>query len=122
MRLPARDVVASAFVGLAVVIYLAWLFEFTFGVLDVWTVTVAVLALGIAASVSAVVPGFDALLHGSRPYLVVASVLGAVALVAGLWAMYAVDPLPLAVLMIATIVLWAVATVRHTQTTALTAG
>ena len=43
-----------------------------------------ILALGFVASASAVVPGFERLVHGSRLYLAVTSVLGLGALVAGL--------------------------------------
>jgi hypothetical protein len=44
---------------------------------------VAVLALGFAASASAVVPTFSQLLHGSKTYLSITSLIGLAALAAG---------------------------------------
>jgi hypothetical protein len=60
-RLTARDRAATAFVVLATIVYLAWLAGAELpGLSSVRTVTVAMLALGFAASASAVVPGFAA--------------------------------------------------------------
>jgi hypothetical protein len=121
MRIPSRDVLATVLVGLGVVIYLAWLVGYPAPVLDdPATIAIAVLVLGIGASMSAVVPGFSELLHGSRPYLGVTSVLGLVAFLAGLWAIYATDEVALAVMVVCTVILWLVSTVRHT--TAAEAG
>lgn len=44
---------------------------------------VAVLALGFAASASAVVPTFGQLLHGNKAYLVITSLIGLAAATAG---------------------------------------
>lgn len=119
MTLPMRDVLASVLVGLSVVIYLGMMIGIALpGLSDVTGVTVAVLVLGIAASISAVVPGFDELLHGSRLYLVAASLLGAVALVGGVWALLSNDATALAVLVLATVVLWGMSTARHMATAA----
>ena len=72
-----------------------------------------VLALGFVASASAVVPGFAALLAGSRAYLVGASLVGLVALLSGVLTILNATGETLAILMIATLVMWAAATVRH---------
>jgi hypothetical protein len=73
-----------------------------------------VLVLGVAASVSAVVPGFGALLHGSRLYLALASILGVIAFAAGLWTIFfGGTEAVLAGLVGATVLLWAMSTVRH---------
>ena len=116
MRLSTRDLLATALVGVAVVLYGAWLIGmempwFT----EVSAVALGVLVLGISASMSAVVPGFAELLRGSRSYLAAASVLGLVAFAAGVWAVWAQEPIGLAVLVAATLVLWAMSTWRHME-------
>jgi Mn2+/Fe2+ NRAMP family transporter len=78
------------------------------------TIAVLVLVLGFIASASAVVPGFAALLAGSRLYLALASVGGLVALVCGVLTVTQGTEQTLAILMVATIGLWAAATARHT--------
>jgi hypothetical protein len=60
-----------------------------------------------------VVPGFTELLHASKTYLVITSALGLLALVAGVIALAAGSSTMLATLVIATVVLWALATIRH---------
>jgi hypothetical protein len=72
-----------------------------------------VLCLGILASASAVVPGFGELLRGSRGYLAISSAFGVLALGAGLYALIAGEAAALTVLVLATLVMWAMATVRH---------
>jgi hypothetical protein len=76
-------------------------------------VAIVVLVLGVAASVSAVVPGFGELIHGSRLYLLTASALGVLALGAGVWAVVRDEGGGLAVLVLATVGMWAMSTVRH---------
>ncbi len=117
MHLSTRDLLATVLVGVAVVLYGAWLV----GVAIPWftdpsTVALGVLVLGIGASVSAVVPAFAELLHGSRAYMAAASAFGLVAFLAGLWAVAAKEPIGLAVLMAAILVLWAMSTWRHLET------
>jgi hypothetical protein len=93
-------------------VYAAWLI----GVAvpgEVAGVALIVLVLGIAASMSAVVPAFSELLHGSRFYLAASSALGLVALAAGAWALAAGEPTALVVLVMATLLLWAMSTMRH---------
>jgi hypothetical protein len=107
---------ATVLVGAALVLYAAWLIGmqmpwFT----DASAVALGVLALGILASMSAVVPGFAELLRGSRTYLAAACALGLVAFVAGVWAVWAKEPIGLAVLVASTLVLWAMSTWRHME-------
>ena len=116
MRLSTRDLVATVFVGVAIVLYAAWLV----GMDMPWftepgAVAVGVLVLGIGASLSAVVPGFAELLHGSRSYLAASSAVGLLAFIAGLWAVWAKEPIGLAVLVVATLILWAMSTWRHAE-------
>jgi hypothetical protein len=73
----------------------------------------AVLALGVLASMSAVVPMFDQLLRGSKPYLVVTSAIGCVAAVAGVSVLVAESEAALAVMVVSMITLWLIATIHH---------
>jgi hypothetical protein len=105
---------ATLFVAVSLVVYAAWAVGAAIpGLAEVGAVAVAVLALGVAASISAVVPGFWELLRGSRLYLVGASVLGALAFGGGLWAVFSGDAAALALLVLATLALWAMSTMRH---------
>ena len=112
MTVSRRDGIATVLVATTTVIYLLWLAG-PLGGLTASTVALLVLALGFIASASAVVPGFAALLAGSKTYLALASVAGLIALACGLLTMLQATELTLAVLVIATIILWAAATVRH---------
>jgi hypothetical protein len=112
--MPPRDVLATILVGIAAVIYLAWLFDMPFPALDTPSaIAIAVLVLGVCASLSAVVPSFSELLSGSRPYLIATSIFGLAAFGAGLWTIYASDTAALALMVVCTLVLWAASTVRH---------
>jgi hypothetical protein len=114
MRITWRDALATLFVALALVVYAAWAIGASIpGFGEVNAVAVAVLILGVAASISAVVPGFAELLHGSRLYLVTASALGLLAVGAGLWAFLAGEAMALAGLVLVTVAMWAMSTVRH---------
>jgi hypothetical protein len=112
MRMMGRDKAATIFVGVATVLYAAWLIAPTDAV-GVRAVTAVVLALGFAASASAVVPGFERLWRGSRPYLAITSLIGLGASVAGILALVRESEAMLAVLMAATVVLWVTSTLRH---------
>ena len=115
MRIPRRDVIATGLVAAAAVLYLLWLVDLTLPALSSTRATgVAILGLGFAASASAVVPGFDQLLHGNRAYLVASSLLGLVAFVAGVMMLWSAGSTTLAVLMAVMVTLWAVATTHHT--------
>ena len=114
MRFPWREWVATFFVGAGVVAYVIWLVgSESPGDAAIRVMTGSVLALGFAASATAVVPAFDQLMRGSRTYLWVASTLGLLALVTGLWALFAADEAMLAALVVVTVALWVIATVRH---------
>jgi hypothetical protein len=82
---------------------------------DIRAVTVAVLALGMPVSAAAVVPGFSGLIHGSRAYLLGASVLGFVALALAVLTLANGTEETLAAMVVAMVVLWAMATVRHSS-------
>jgi hypothetical protein len=114
MRIPIRDLIATALIAIALLLYGAWAFGVDLPIMSSTSgVAAGVLVLGIAASASAVVPGFVELLHGSRPYLVVTSVLGLVALASGIVAILQGDGRALGALIVSTLILWAVSTNRH---------
>lgn len=117
MRLNRTDVVATVFVAAAAVLYALWLADVGVpGLRSARVMGAVILGLGWAASASAVVPSFDALIkRGSRVYLAVTSVLGALALAAGILVLVDADEGMLATLAAATGVLWLMATVRHTM-------
>ncbi len=112
MSIPRRDLIATASVAIAMLIYGLWLIGPLDG-LTVGSVALLVLALGFVASASAVVPGFAALLAGSKVYLAAASIVGLVALACGVLTVLDATELTLAILVLATIGLWAGATFRH---------
>jgi hypothetical protein len=67
MRLPKKDVVATGLVALAGLVYLLWAVDFTLPGMDRVRVSgVVVLAVGFAASASAVVPTFSRCFTGTR--------------------------------------------------------
>ncbi|PWI17023.1 hypothetical protein DI272_24800 [Streptomyces sp. Act143] len=114
MRLPRRDIIATALVAAGAVVYLLKAADAVLpGTGGTRAAAAIILALGFAASASAVVPGFEELWHGSRVYLVAASLLGVVALVGGVLTLAAARDTALAVLMAATTALWLMATIRH---------
>jgi hypothetical protein len=115
MHVSWRDSIATILVAIGVVVYGAWVVGPGIpGFVEPARVALAVLVLGVAASISAVVPGFDELLRGSKPYLAATSALGVVALGAGVWTIVAGGAeAGLAVLVLATVVLWAMSTMRH---------
>lgn len=111
-RLTWRDGLASVFVGAGVVLYILWLAGAEF--VGPRALAAIVLGLGLAASVTAVVYGVGAgLLKAPKVYLVVASLIGIVALVAGFVAVTNISETMLATLVVSTVVLWLMATVRH---------
>lgn len=109
-----RDSIATLLVALAVVIYGAWALGLAIPALTtVEVIAVGILVLGVGASISAVVPGFGELLHGSRTYLAATSLLGILALAGGIYAILTGEAIALAVLALATVILWALSTARH---------
>jgi hypothetical protein len=116
MRFPRRDWFATAMVALATLMAVLWAVDATLpGLEGVRATGVVVMVCGFVASAGAVVPGFDGLIHGNRIYLVVASLLGLVALGAGIGLLVSAESWWLAVLVAATVVLWAMATIRHSR-------
>ncbi len=112
MSIPMRDRIATLLVATATLIYVLR-FTGILGGLTAGSVALIVLALGFVASASAVVPSFAALLAGSKLYLALASLGGLVALVCGAITVTQATEETLAILVIATIGLWAAATARH---------
>ena len=116
MRIPRRDVYSTGLVAAAAVLYVLWLADLTLPGMSGTRATGIVhpRAPGFAASATAVVPGFDQLLHGNKAYLVASSLLGLVAFVAGVLMLWSAESATLAVLMVVMVTLWAVATTHHT--------
>jgi hypothetical protein len=114
MRLPKKDIIATALVAVAVALYLLWLLDATLpGMNDTRVTGLAVLALGFAASASAVVPGFEQLMHGNKAYLSVTTLLGLVAFAGGLTMVLWASSAGLGVMVGAMAVLWAISTTHH---------
>jgi hypothetical protein len=114
MKLTRRDRFATVLVATAALVYVLWLLGVgSADVTGVRTVASIVLALGFVASASAVVPGFDGLVHGSKTYLVGTSLMGLGALVSGVGALVTGETLALGLLTAATVLLWVVSTARH---------
>jgi hypothetical protein len=114
---------ATFFVAVGALVYALWLAGVgSEGATGVRVAAGIVLALGFGASASAVVPGFNALLRGSKLYLVVTSLLGLGALVAGISALVSGREVVLGLLVATTVVLWAISTLRHTLAAGSTEG
>lgn len=115
MRVSWRDGLATLFVGVGALLYGLWLAGAEVaGVSGTKAVGAIILGLGLAASVIAVVYGVGAgLLHASKTYLVIASLIGLAALVAGVAVLVTANEIWLGTLMAATVVLWLISTVRH---------
>jgi hypothetical protein len=114
MHLTSRDRLATLFVAIGGIVYVLWLAGVgSEGAQGVRLVTGIVLALGVAASASAVVPGFDGLLHGSKMYLAGTSLIGLAAFAAGIAALLGGHEAMLGLLVATTVVLWIISTVRH---------
>ncbi len=119
MRLTWRDGLATVFVGLAALMYSLWVAGVSVLGLGARGIGGMVLGLGVAASITAVVYGVGAgLLQASKVYLGISSLIGLVALVAGVITLMSASEPMLEVLVVATVLLWMMATVRH----ALVAG
>ena len=115
MRFGRRDLIATVCVVAGVLVYALWAANHPLpGLSSVRVVALFVLGTGVAASASAVVPSFTQLLHGSKTYMAITSVVGAVALVAGIIAVFRETDVMLHLLVAATVALWIIATVRHT--------
>ena len=114
MRLLKRDIIATGLVSAAGIVYLLWAIDASPpGLSGTRATGLVVLGLGFAASASAVVPGFAQLIHGSRIYLAVTSLVGLVAFGAGVQVILSASELAPGVLMGAMGVLWLIATIHH---------
>ena len=112
--LPRRDVIATGLVAVAAVLYLLWVIGSSPpGLTGIRATGAVILALGFAASATAVVPGFGELLHGNKMYLTVTSLIGLGAAIGGVLVLFAESHAGLAVVMAAMVVLWLVATTHH---------
>jgi hypothetical protein len=119
MRLTWRDGVATVFVAAAAVVYGLWVTGTAWPGVSTRVLGAVVLGLGWAACTinqreMAVVYGVDR--NRRRPpmaYIVLASALGVVSLVAGIWALVGANEAMLATLVTAMVALWAMSTVRH---------
>jgi hypothetical protein len=114
MRFPKTDIIATCLVAAAGLLYLLWAIGSTLpGMSSTRATGIAVLALGFAASASAVVPTFGQLLHGSKTYLALTSLIGVAALAAGIQMLITASGTGLTVMMAAMAVLWLIATIHH---------
>ncbi|MGE5289061.1 MAG: hypothetical protein ACM3ML_18070 [Micromonosporaceae bacterium] len=114
MHLPKRDIIATGLVAAAGLLYLLWAIGSALpGMSSTRATGVAVLALGFAASASAVVPTFGQLLHGNKTYLVITSLIGLAALAAGMQMLITASGAGLTVVMAAMALLWLIATIHH---------
>ena len=115
MRLTWKDAVSTVFMAAIVVIYIALLNSTTAWLISSARGTAAaVLVLGMVGGcgMSATAGQYQG--ARTRAYTSLANVLGATALVAGVIALITASAVALAVLVMATLTLWLVATVRHT--------
>jgi hypothetical protein len=116
MILPKRDIFATALVVLAGALYLSWAAgSAPPGLGSTRATGLVILGLGFAASASAVVPGFERLVHDDKPYMAVMSLIGLVALVGGVVMLVTAGAAWLGLMMGTMGVLWLVSTVHHTK-------
>lgn len=118
MNLKRHDAWATTFVFGALALWVLWWTDTAFEGLSTRIVGTVVFALGFAACMSdqqemPAVFGVGNERRVSRAYLVVASLLGVVALGAGVITMIGGSATWLAVLVITTSLLWAISTLRH---------
>lgn len=114
MRLSKRDSIATGMVVVALVVYGLWAAGHPLPNMSGTRATgMVILVLGFLASATAVVPSFAQLLHGNKAYLAITSLIGVVAVVAGVQMLYAASKIGLAVVMAAMVLLWLIATTHH---------
>ncbi len=114
MRLARRDQIATALVAVSVLLYVLWRADSTLpGMSSIRASGTVVLVLGFAASASAVVPTFDALLRGNKAYLAVTSLVGVLAFIGGLLMLISESETGFAVMVASMAVLWLVSTTHH---------
>jgi hypothetical protein len=114
MRISTRDRVATVVVGAAALLAIGWFADLPgLQTLDITSVTVLVLVLGLPLSAAAVIPGFAGLIGGSRIYLAISSALGVAATAAAVLTLVNHTEETLVALVGLTVVLWAASTLRH---------
>ncbi len=116
MRLPKRDVIATGLVAVAGLLYGLWAADASPPGMHATRVTgLVVIGLGFVASASAVVPTFEQLLHGSKAYMGVTSLIGLVAVVGAIQVLVAASDAGLGLVMGAMVALWLIATIHHRE-------
>jgi len=116
MRLPKQDIVATLLVAAAGLLYLLWAVgSAPLGLSSTRATGLVTLGLGFAASASAVVPNFDQLIHGNKAYVAVTSLIGVVALIAGVQMLLTASDAALGVLVTGMGTLWLIATLHHSR-------
>ncbi len=120
-RLTFKDALATLFTLAAVLVYVLWATETAFIDTGTRTIALAVFALGFAGCMSnersmtsMYAAGADRTV--SMTYVVTSTLIGFVALVAGLAAMLTGTEAMVATLVVATVALWILSTVRHMMT------
>jgi hypothetical protein len=119
MRLTIRDAMATVFVSAAAVLYALWVNGVAMQGLTTRVLGIIVIGLGMAGCMAnqremAVVYGVDRERpRPPMPYVVAASVIGGLALVAGIITLAVASQIMLGIVVGATVVLWAMSTVRH---------
>jgi hypothetical protein len=118
MRLTWKDGLATVLIALAVVFFAVWSADGTIAGLTGRGLVMAIFVLGVAGCYTAqahfeTVYGVNGNSRPPMAYVVVVSVIGALATVAGVVAMIAVGSLAVTTLLLAMIVLWILATTRH---------
>ena len=114
MRLTWKDAIAAVFMAAIIIIYAAFLNSTTGWLISSARGTAAaVLVLGIVGGcgMSAAAEQYQG--KRAQAYTSFASVLGATALVAGVLALITASTVALAILVVATLALWLVATMRN---------
>jgi hypothetical protein len=123
MRLTWKDAVSTVFMATIVVIYIAFLNSTTAWLISSARGTAAaVLVLGIVGGCGMSTAAEQYQGTRARAYTSFASVVGAIALVAGVIALITASTVALAILVVATLSLWLVATLRHAFTAPAAAG
>jgi len=121
MRLTWRDGLATLFVAAAATLYALWQTGTAVAGMSTRVLGAVVFGLGWAGCMSdqremASVYGAGGRRHAPMAYVVVASLLGAVALLSGIMTLVSASETMLAILVAATVALWVLATIRHAMT------
>lgn len=121
MRLTWRDALATLLVGAAAALYGLWQTGTALAGMSTRVLGAVVFGLGWAGCMSdqremASVYGARGRRRAPMGYVVAASLVGGVALVTGIMALVSASETLLAILVAATVALWALATVRHAIT------